>query len=406
MNILTFDNETTTSNKGNAFDQTNFMCTSGILRHIDDIELDYKYFDFMNDPTTENLRKIQRAIDWADLIIGFNLKFDMHWYSRYGISFAGKRLYDVQLAEFLISNQKNAFPSLDDTGEKYGKGRKLDVIKTEYWERGIDTPDVPLYVLLPYMEQDVRLTYECYKHQCFLLQGSPLKQRLLSLQNQDLGILQEMEFNGLRFNFEKSKELGDDVQHTITEMDNTLNNIAGGVPINFGSGDHMSAWLYGGIIRESYQEPIGHYKTGARAGEVKLGWKERIHVMPQLVAPPDRSEGKETKDLSDEDVLAKKGYRVYATNEGVLKSLKTKGTASTIIKTILQRSKLEKLRGTYYHGLPELSKTLNWKPEYMHGQFNQVVAITGRLSSSKPNLQNMPPDMDALFLSRFNNEHI
>ena len=117
---------------------------------------------------------------------------------------------------------------------------------------------------------------------------------------------------------------------------------------------------------------------------MKLAWRERVHVLPRLVDPLDRTEGALTKDLSDEDVLNKKGYRVYATNEGVLKSLRGDKHAKTIIDTVLRRSKLEKLRGTYYHGLPELAGTLHWKEGYMHGQFNQVVAITGRLSSSKP----------------------
>jgi DNA polymerase I-like protein with 3'-5' exonuclease and polymerase domains len=68
---------------------------------------------------------------------------------------------------------------------------------------------------------------------------------------------------------------------------------------------------------------------------------------------------------------------------------------------LMERSGLEKRRGTYLHGLPEMMKEMDWDENMIHGQLNQVVAVTGRLSSSKPNMQNFDKKISTLFISRY-----
>ena len=58
---------------------------------------------------------------------------------------------------------------------------------------------------------------------------------------------------------------------------------------------------------------------------------------------------------------------------------------------------------TYYQGLPKLITEMNWEYGKIHGQLNQCVARTGRLSSSKPNLQNFDSEIKNLFGSRYEN---
>lgn len=401
MRLLIIDGETVTKNKGNPFTRSNFLCSFGLLSVHDGREMVYHDLNFMAEPTATLVEIIQNCFDHADLVIGFNIKFDLHWLRRYGVKFDDSKVWDVQIAEFILSNQKNTYPSLDDTGEKYGQGRKLDVVKTEYWDKGIDTPDIPYYILSDYMEQDIRLTYLCYLHQLTLLKDNPLKTRLITLACADLLVLEEMEWNGLKYEQEKSISLGDDLQTTIDQLNATLNAMFPGIPINWGSGDQLSAALFGGRIVEDYQVPNGTYKTGAKAGQVKMKWEQRVYDLPQLARPNKQSELASTKLLSDEDAILKKGARIYATNEGALKGLRCKGKAKQLIEVVLRRSELEKLRGTYYHGIPKLCEEMDWEPNMIHGQLNQVVAATGRLSATKPNQQNMPPEFDALLITRF-----
>lgn len=74
----------------------------------------------------------------------------------------------------------------------------------------------------------------------------------------------------------------------------------------------------------------------------------------------------------------------YVTSEEVLQSLRAK---NPIIDKILQHRGLKKLLGTYVDALPKL---INKKTGCIHTSFNQCITATGRLSSSDPNLQNIP----------------
>ena len=65
------------------------------------------------------------------------------------------------------------------------------------------------------------------------------------------------------------------------------------------------------------------------------------------------------------------------------------------------RATLDKRLTTYYRGLNKLVDEQNWRKGVLHGQLNQCVARTGRLSSSKPNLQNFDGEIKSLFKTRY-----
>ena len=71
------------------------------------------------------------------------------------------------------------------------------------------------------------------------------------------------------------------------------------------------------------------------------------------------------------------------------------------MQTLLTRATLEKRKTTYYHGLVKLIDEMNWTKGIIHGQLNQCVAKTGRLSSSKPNLQNFDGEIKTPFTTRY-----
>src|SRR5690606_4217716 len=74
----------------------------------------------------------------------------------------------------------------------------------------------------------------------------------------------------------------------------------------------------------------------------------------------------------------------YQTGEDVLNALASK---SDIARDILDFRQLQKLKSTYVDALPTL---INQKTQRLHTSYNQAVAATGRLSSTNPNLQNIP----------------
>ena len=367
MNILVLDVETTTSNKGNAFDQTNKLVCVGLrwLTHGLDTILYSDQFDL-----------IQAHIEEADLLIGFNIKFDLHWLRRYGIDFNGKRIWDCQLAEFILEDMRSPYPSLDSTAEKYGLEKKLDVVKLDYWEKGIDTDKIPQEILSAYLSQDLLLTGEVYLKQVDAFTRHT-GYKIFKLQCLDLLVLEEIEWNGILFNTNKAREKAGEIELKLLEISKHLTDVIGNIPLNINSNDHLSCLLYGGTIKEDYRIPIGVYKTGGKIGEVRYKVLIKEYELPRLVTP---LKGTETK---------KDGY--WKVNDDVLRQLKLSKEAKKIVELVSNYAELDKLRGTYLLGWSNLIDTMNWEKDMIHGNLNMCVAATGRLSSTKPNLQNADP---------------
>ena len=369
MKIRSIDVETTTHSHGNPFDERNsLVCWSFAESNSSGA---YKW----------NEGDVQGFINEADLLVGFNIKFDLQWLTKAEIKYNPKRVWDVQLAEFILSHQTNRFPSLNDTCIKYGLPTKHDKV-AEYWKQGVQTNDIPWPILEEYAAYDAWLTLQCYYKQKALM--SPAQIKLCFLQCQDLSILREMEYNGLPFNEELCHLRAKELDEKITELNKILKSIYPDVPINFGSNDHMSAFLYGGTVKEDGKEFVGYFKGGQKAGQPKYKNVVIEHKLPRLYTPLKGSE------------MQKEGN--FATDEGTLRKLKGN---KKIISMVLELAKLEKLNGTYYRGLTKLREEMHWEPGVLHGNFNQTQAVTGRLSSSKPNLQNMASDIQDIFVSRY-----
>lgn len=375
MNILAVDTEATTHNKGNPYDSRNsLVCYSAAT-------VDGSHSCRWNHTASKNL---QSLLAGAGLVVGFNFKYDLHWLTKHGITISCP-IWDVQLAEFILSNQQLKFPSLNDTCLRYGIPTKIDVVAEHYWANGIQTDEIPWHILEEYAAHDADITLKCYHAQ--LERMTPAQVMLCKLQCMDLKILQEMEANGLIFDEDLCNERSKETERQIEEIIKKLSSFYPHIPINFSSNDHLSAFLYGGIIREDSKEHIGFFKTGDRAGQPKYKNTVIEHVLPRLYEPLRGSE------------MQKEGN--YATDESTLKKLKGK---KDVVQLILELSKLEKRNGTYYKGLVKLREEMHWPKNKLHGQFNQCVAATGRLSSSKPNLQNFDSSLQDIFVSQFDGQ--
>ncbi len=387
VNILTFDFECTTSNKANPFDQTNRAVCLGLStdQHSEVIYFPCSHEDFMY---------IQGFVDSADLLVGFNLKFDLHWLRRIGINFEGKRVWDCQLAEFLLNNQKTPYPSLDQAAEKYGLHKKLDIVKTEYWDKGIATDAVPREILSEYCLHDVALTEQVYFRQREQFQDGGAafgKFSLFRLQCQDLLVLEEMEKNGILFSTEDARAKAKEISQQLTKIHGQLIHLVGNVPFNLNSGDNLSCILYGGTIYIDMRIPVGVYKSGEKIGQARYKIVVQDYQMPRLVEPLKGTEVKKPEGSQP----------IWQTNEDVLKTVKLNSKSRKIVELIKEYTKLEKLRGTYLEGWSDLIDKMHWPKDMIHGNLNQCVAVTGRLSSSKPNLQNADPITQKYCISRY-----
>ena len=352
MNILTLDNETESHNKGHVFDKRNFLIASGFLFNDEYVE-------------TQNKKTIEELYNESDLIVGFNLKFDLSWNRKaFGLWPDKQAIWDCQLAHFIINCQEGIYPSLNDALAFYGLPQKLDVVKLEYWDKGRLTSEVPKPMLSEYLEHDVRSTRLVFDMQ----KGNP-KSRLIRQDSVDMLCLAEMEWNGMLYDKEGSlkeaKEVEKEINSLVTELDKLV-----GVPgINWGSPGQLSSVLFGGEIKNIKEEDyLFTYKDSKKPPVMKKRKVEETVTLPRLTKP-----NKETK---------KEG--VFVVDEGTLSNLKSTGKSKKIIDLYLKRQGLSKLVGTYLNGIPGQFEKNGWEDSFVHGSLNQVSAVTGRLSSNKP----------------------
>ncbi len=371
------DVETTTSNKGNPFDETNKL----VLIQLKDKQNAYHY---CNNSFTNTLPILART----SCLIGSNLKFDLHWMRR-ELNFVPQcPVWCLQLAEFILSNQTWKYPDLDTMGIKYNLGEKIHTIKEKYWDQGTDTDKIPIEELIEYGIQDVELSYAVFLEQVKRFSTTDVHLfPLFRLQCNDLLVLQEMEWNGLIYDEESSLEKAKEIESEIEKIEHKLNKILDFPEINYNSNDDISLILYGGIKEYKQKVPSGFYKTGVKTGQVKYNIVKTTKIFPTLITPLKGSE------------LLKEGF--YKTDEPTLRSLVPNTYTKNIITLLLERTKLEKINGTYLKGLPKLREKMHWPPNKLYSTLNQCVAITSRLSSTKPNQQNFAPLAKQFCISRY-----
>jgi len=393
--ILVLDTEETIHEKGDPFSARNRLVSvqTGNVPTVQDSTERTKYapriwwieHDQFDD--VPDLDSIRREVAEAELIVGFNLKRDLLWLRRYGLydPYSTHDLFDCQIAEFLLTSQKDKYPSLDGCCERYGVPLVSSRVP-ELWAQGIDTTKIDISELRPYALGDITSTGSLYEMQVDAIsRRSDHFQTLMGLEMEDLKFIMEMEWNGVKFDLEPMAVEAAKLQEEIEAAENEIRDLVGLRCINLGSPDHRSAILFGGTIREPYREEIGVYKTGARAGEPKFVWREREHHLPQLCKPKRK--------------LKKDG--LFATDYDTLSGLRVSGNAKRIRNAILSIANLSKLRGTYLEGIPKRAEEMGWTDGIIHGHYNQTTVVTGRLSSSKPNMQNLDPRVEQYIVSRY-----
>lgn len=228
---------------------------------------------------------------------------------------------------------------------------------------------------------------------------------LVYLEGEDLKTLQHAEFHGVKWDAEKAESLLASNKERILGIESSLQTylpvLPGGVVFNYDSGDQLSALLYGGIIvYDIGKSEEATYKSGPRTGEVytKTRWSMENVIFPQRFKPLEGTEVKKTKNNDN-----KGGVRFYQVDQPTLKQLTTRRKEDKeLLANLDERSKIIKV-AEMVASIQNKISTMAWQDGYIHGAFNQNAVRTGRLSSSGPNLQNTPVEVDELFITRYEN---
>jgi DNA polymerase-1 len=262
--------------------------------------------------------------------IGHNIKYDMHTLLNHGIEIKNPG-FDTMLASYLLNAQSNRHNLDTLTLEKFGHS-KIPIENLIGKKGQISMMDVPHKMVADYCGEDVDYTLRLKEVFEKELKERSLWKLFTAMEMPLLPILFRMERHGIYIDTEVLSKLSSEF-HTQLEVLVKKIYASSGEEFNINSPKQLSQILF-----------------------------EKLHIPPP----------------------GKKTLTGYSTNAEVLEEL---AGAYPIVDLVLEYRTLEKLRSTYIDALPE---QINPNTHRIHSTFNQSGTATGRLSSTNPNLQNIP----------------
>src|SRR5512133_3565074 len=263
---------------------------------------------------------------------GQNLKFDIQVLSGYGIKVNGP-LFDTMIAHYLL--EPDMRHGMDLLSEKY-LGYKPVPIETLIGERGPrqkNMREIEKEKVREYSVEDADVTWQLKEKFEPLLRSQGLETLAIEIEMPLIRVLASMEREGIRINVDVLRNFAVTLRETIIRLEREIYDLAG-QEFNISSPKQLGDILF---LR------------------LKLDDNARLTKTKQ-----------------------------YRTDEEVLQRLVSK---HPLIGKVLEFRGLKKLLSTYVESLPEL---IDKRTGRIHTTYNQAVASTGRLSSTNPNLQNIP----------------
>ncbi|GHT16105.1 hypothetical protein FACS189426_24030 [Bacteroidia bacterium] len=314
-------------------------------------------------PVPENREEAQKRVDFfkpvlenpAILKIGQNIKYDRNVLKKYKVNVDGP-LFDTLVAHYLLNPEYHH--NLDYLAETYLNYQTIHIEELigAKGKNQLNMRQAPLELLVDYAAEDADITLKLKNKFEELIARNNFSNLLYEIEMPLVKVLSDMEDAGVRLDIPALKQSSEGLTKYLLEVEQAVFGMAG-VEFNIGSPKMVGEVLF-----------------------------DRLKIV-----------GNSKKTKSGQ----------YSTGEEVLESLKSK---HPVVEKILEYRKIKKLLSTYIDALPTLVSPLD---EKVHTTYNQAITSTGRLSSTNPNLQNIPirdeegkeirkafiPDDGCLFLS-------
>ncbi|NPA37622.1 MAG: DNA polymerase I [Chlorobi bacterium] len=291
-------------------------------------------------PVPENRQEALRIIEEFKEVfsdssirkIGQNIKYDLLVLRNYGLEVRGE-LFDTMVAHHLLHpGLKNSMDFMAETYLNYSPVSIESLIGKKGKGQG-SMRNVDVDVVKEYAAEDADITLRLaniFKHE---LDTSEVKNLFYNVEMPLVRVLADMEFEGVTLDVDALNSYAEVLKKDIAALEQKIYEMAGR-EFNIGSPRQVGEILFDVL------------KIDDKAKKTKSGQ--------------------------------------YSTGEEILQKLKSK---HEIIPAILEYRGLKKLLNTYVESLPKL---INPKTGRIHTSYNQTVVVTGRLSSTNPNLQNIP----------------
>ena len=291
-------------------------------------------------PISENQSEAQRTLDLfkplfndtSKTLIGQNIKYDYQVLKNYGIDIKNK-LFDTMVAHFLIMpDMRHNMDILSQTYLNYSPV-SIETLIGKKGKEQMSMRSVEVEKIKEYAAEDADITLQLKNKFAPELKNNEVEKLFNEVEIPLIKVLANIEREGINLDVNALKEFSAQLQNDV------------------------------GIVEKEIQDYAGtkfNVSSPKQVGEILFEYLKIV----------------------DKPKKTKTGQ--YATGEDVLSKLEK---AHPIVSKILDYRELVKLKNTYVDTLPEL---VNQKTKRIHTSFNQVVAVTGRLSSDNPNLQNIP----------------
>lgn len=268
----------------------------------------------------------------ASLKVGQNIKYDYIVMRNYGITLRGK-MCDTMVAHYLLQPEQRH--NMDYLAEVFLHYRPI-TIETLIGPKGkgqLSMRQVPVADVCEYAAEDADITWQLHGLLLPELQESGMTALFEEIEMPLVRVLAEMEIAGVNIDPQVLRASSHEIEQRIAVLEEEIYTLAG-VRFNISSPRQVGEVLF------------DHLKIDSKARKTKSGQ--------------------------------------YITTEEVLERLRP---SHPIVGKILDLRGLRKLLSTYINALPDL---INPRTGKIHTSYNQTVTATGRLSSSNPNLQNIP----------------
>ena len=266
------------------------------------------------------------------LKIGQNIKFDILVVRKYGIRIAGP-LFDTMIAHYLLNPElRHGMDYLAETYLKYTTIRIEELIGPR-GRKQLTMRDVPVAQVAEYAAEDADITLKLKNYFTPCLEKEGLESLFYDIEMPLIYVLAEMEYTGVTLDTVALKQSSEELTTALKKLEKEIYELAG-MKFNINSARQVGEVLF------------DHLKIEEKARKTKTG--------------------------------------SYSTSEEILEKMRSK---HPVVEKLLEYRGLKKLLSTYIDALPEL---INPETGKIHTSYNQAVTSTGRLSSTNPNLQNIP----------------
>ncbi len=285
------------------------------------------------DQTKAIVQEFQELFEHPNICkVGQNIKYDMLILRKYGVEVT-QPIFDTMLAHYLLEPDRSH--NMQTIAEAYLHYTPISIesLIGSKKSQQKNMQEIDLAIVKEYACEDADITLQLKQPLEKAIQEQKMERLLHEVELPLVNVLAAMEYQGVQVDIQVLKSLSANLANDLEELEQAIYRLAG-CQFNLGSPKQLGEVLFNQL------------KIGEKPKKTKTGQ--------------------------------------YATNEQVLAAF---AKDHKIVANILEYRELQKLKSTYVDALPTLISPMDGR---IHTSYNQTIVATGRLSSTNPNLQNIP----------------